>query len=355
VRDDFRVDRWLVQPNLNTISYNGTTVRLEPKVMSVLVCLASAPGETLPKDQLLKRVWADTFVTDDVLIRSISELRRVFADDARAPRFIQTIAKRGYRLVAPVGPADRNSISTAPVTPVLSQAKWLALAAPLIALAVLSTSGLRNTLGRSRTAETFAPSLERRAQNILSDELVKKRPSRITPTDPGLKQAHISVSLENDQNFSTNGDVGYALASQERFRAETLIQNVPPEVATKRVTHAVLPAYPEFAKQGRITGTVEIGLGITPRGDVGNARVLIGHPVLVTPALEAIRQWQFQPNLVQGQPTWSRMRALVRFSADGTTAVDFAPPLLADSFGDPGAPRDGPREAATPPIVPEDR
>jgi hypothetical protein len=68
-----------------------------------------------------------------------------------------------------------------------------------------------------------------------------------------------------------------------------------------------------------------------------------------------IRQWQFQPNVVQGKPTWSRMRALVRFSADGTTAVAFAPPLLADSFGDPGARRDELREAATPPIVPEAR
>jgi TonB family protein len=115
----------------------------------------------------------------------------------------------------------------------------------------------------------------------------------------------------------------------------------------------VLPVYPEFAKQNHITGTVEIGLGITPRGDVGNARVLIGHPMLVTPALEAIRQWRFQPNLVQGEATSSRMRALVHFNADGTTAVAFAHPLLADSFGDPGARRDEVHEAATPPIVPE--
>lgn len=99
---DFRVGAWLVRPSLNTVSRNGTSVRLEPKVMQVLVCLARQPGEAVAKEQLLKTVWPDTFVTDDVLIRSISELRRVFEDDAREPRTIQTIPKSGYRLVAPV-------------------------------------------------------------------------------------------------------------------------------------------------------------------------------------------------------------------------------------------------------------
>jgi DNA-binding winged helix-turn-helix (wHTH) protein len=60
---DLRVGTWLVQPGLNTISQNGTSRQLEPKVMEVLVCLAHHPGETLPKEQLLKTVWPDTFVS----------------------------------------------------------------------------------------------------------------------------------------------------------------------------------------------------------------------------------------------------------------------------------------------------
>jgi TolB-like protein/DNA-binding winged helix-turn-helix (wHTH) protein len=98
----------LVQPNLNTISRNGTTVRLEPKVMAVLVCLSQRAGDPVGKEELLQSVWADTFVSDDVLSRSISELRRVFEDDARQPTFIQTIPKRGYRLVAPVEQVDET-------------------------------------------------------------------------------------------------------------------------------------------------------------------------------------------------------------------------------------------------------
>jgi len=100
--DKFQIGAWKVDPGLNAISCNGTTIRLEPKVMEVLVCLASQAGEAVPKETILKTVWPDTFVSDDVLIRSISELRRVFQDDARDPRFIETIPKRGYRLLAPV-------------------------------------------------------------------------------------------------------------------------------------------------------------------------------------------------------------------------------------------------------------
>src|SRR5262249_13341716 len=54
------------------------------------------------KEKLMSTVWADTFVTEDVLIRSISELRKAFADDARNPHYIQTIPKNGYRLLLPV-------------------------------------------------------------------------------------------------------------------------------------------------------------------------------------------------------------------------------------------------------------
>ena len=109
VDNDFRLASWLVQPSLNTVSRNGTTVQLEPKVMSVLVCLAEHPGEPISKEKLLQTVWPDTFVGEGVLVRSVHELRGVFQDDAKEPRIIETIAKRGYRLVAPMSPANGTS------------------------------------------------------------------------------------------------------------------------------------------------------------------------------------------------------------------------------------------------------
>jgi len=106
LNEEFRVGAWLVEPSRNSVTCDGTTVRLEPKVMGVLLCLAGRPGQTVPRETLLQAVWPDTFVTDDVLKHSISELRRVFSDDAREPRFIQTVSKRGYRLIAPVEPLN---------------------------------------------------------------------------------------------------------------------------------------------------------------------------------------------------------------------------------------------------------
>jgi DNA-binding winged helix-turn-helix (wHTH) protein/tetratricopeptide (TPR) repeat protein len=98
----FHVGDWCVEPQLNTITGTDKTAHVEPKIMQVLVCLANHAGEVVAKDRLIHSVWADSFVSDDVLTRSISELRRVFADDAKEPRVIQTIPRSGYRLIAPV-------------------------------------------------------------------------------------------------------------------------------------------------------------------------------------------------------------------------------------------------------------
>ena len=97
-----KVGSWIVDPSLNSMSSEGRAVRLEPKVMEVLLCLAEHPGETLSKEQLFQAVWPNIIVTEDVLKRCIVELRRAFDDDARNPHIIETISKRGYRLLAPV-------------------------------------------------------------------------------------------------------------------------------------------------------------------------------------------------------------------------------------------------------------
>ena len=60
--DEFRLGPWLVQPSQNTISNHGKTTRLEPKMVEVLVCLTESLGETVSKEQLIRKVWGDTFV-----------------------------------------------------------------------------------------------------------------------------------------------------------------------------------------------------------------------------------------------------------------------------------------------------
>jgi len=98
----FYVGDWLVEPELNRIQRNGEKAHLEPKVMEVLVCLSRANGNLVSKEQLIRHVWRDTFVTDDVLKVSIWQLRKAFQDDSKHPRVIETISKGGYRLLLPV-------------------------------------------------------------------------------------------------------------------------------------------------------------------------------------------------------------------------------------------------------------
>lgn len=110
MRFDFQLAGWQVQPQLNSISRDAQTIRVEPKMMQVLVFLAQHPGEVVSKEELVHEVWRDTFVTDDVLVRCVSGLRKAFGDSAGRAAVIETIPKRGYRLLLPVIPvtcADR--------------------------------------------------------------------------------------------------------------------------------------------------------------------------------------------------------------------------------------------------------
>ena len=139
---DFHLGDWRVEPRLNAVSRNGTIVHLQPKIMQVLVCLAQHSGNPVSKEELLEAVWPGTFVTDDVLTRAISELRRVFEDDAQDPHFIQTIPKRGYRLVVPVEPAheaqDSPQIPPAPKSrSILGKRRFLLVAGGLVSLLLI--------------------------------------------------------------------------------------------------------------------------------------------------------------------------------------------------------------------------
>ncbi|MEZ4697412.1 MAG: winged helix-turn-helix domain-containing protein [Rhodothermales bacterium] len=98
----FRLGEWLVQPDVNELQNRGTTERIEPKAMQVLACLASRAGRVVTRDELLDAAWPDVVVTEGTLSRCISQLRRALDDDAREPRYIETIPKTGYRVIASV-------------------------------------------------------------------------------------------------------------------------------------------------------------------------------------------------------------------------------------------------------------
>jgi DNA-binding winged helix-turn-helix (wHTH) protein/tetratricopeptide (TPR) repeat protein len=116
---DFMLGNWLVQPSLNRTSRDGTQVHLRPQLMDVLVCLAQAGGRPVSRDELLDRVWPRQFVADTALARCVAELRQALGDQAQSPTIIETIPKRGYRLIAPLSdvPPGLGDATAAPPDP----------------------------------------------------------------------------------------------------------------------------------------------------------------------------------------------------------------------------------------------
>lgn len=96
----FVVGDWTIHPEQNLVQRDGDVVHLEPRVMDLLVYLAEHPNEVLNPEQIINDVWPHTFVTGGALMTAISALRKALGDSARAPSYIATIPKRGYRLIA---------------------------------------------------------------------------------------------------------------------------------------------------------------------------------------------------------------------------------------------------------------
>src|ERR1043166_5481678 len=85
---------------------------LEPKIFDLLIFLIENRGRVLEKQELFKEVWKQAFVTDNALTRAIKEIRRVLGDNASAPRYIETLPKRGYRFIATVKPASAPAVDS---------------------------------------------------------------------------------------------------------------------------------------------------------------------------------------------------------------------------------------------------
>src|SRR5689334_19038516 len=78
----------------------GDVVPLRGKTLAVLEYLAARPGQLVTKDELLAQLWSEVYVSEDVLVGCVGELRTVFADSRGQARFIETVYRRGYRWIA---------------------------------------------------------------------------------------------------------------------------------------------------------------------------------------------------------------------------------------------------------------
>lgn len=108
----FRLGDWEIYPELNRVVSNGETFTLEGKVMAVLVELARQPRQVVQKTALFDSVWPKQAVADGVLTRAIHELRHVLGDDATTPDYIETVPRRGYRLLCEPAAIEKDARAT---------------------------------------------------------------------------------------------------------------------------------------------------------------------------------------------------------------------------------------------------
>jgi len=144
---DILIGDWLVQPTLNRAWRHGTLIHLRPQLVDLLVCLAQSPGRTVSRETLLAQVWCRQSVAETAIARCVAELRQALGDNAQSPAIIETIPKRGYRLIAhvaaagvPRASAPSGAGEAPPVGPLVPSPPRASLPAGMRALSVVATA-----------------------------------------------------------------------------------------------------------------------------------------------------------------------------------------------------------------------
>ena len=202
----FRVGSWQVRPDACEIAKGSTIVKLQPKMMDLLQLLASRPGEVFTRIQLGEQVWPGVVVGYDALTKSVGKLREALGDTGKPPSYIQTIPKKGYRLIAPVSPDndDQPYIAVAgepldpvPNTPLRTRMLFsgLAIVVIVISLAVLMP-GWQN-------GEADQPTLQESQPGVPSLIVL---PFRDRNADP--QQAYFTQGITDDLITDLSGYAG---------------------------------------------------------------------------------------------------------------------------------------------------
>ena len=219
LRDGFVAGEWTVAPSRNLLSRGGEEVRVEPRVMDVLVHLVERAGEVVSREELVERVWEGRYVTDDVLTVTIYALRKALGDQARRPRYLETVSRRGYRWIAPAG---AQGVPAGPATPPARRARRRAAAAAVAALAVAGAAWTLVVPRRSRhvpTPESHEAYVKGRyfldQRSIKGWKQALEQFERAVALDPRSPAAHAGLA----DAYAAMSDFGVATPAEMRPRA----------------------------------------------------------------------------------------------------------------------------------------
>src|SRR5579859_796284 len=243
----FRLGPWLVDPMLDTISRDGAVVKLEPRAMRLLSCLAKRAGEVSTIQELLDECWRGVVVTSQSVYQAVAQLRSALGDNPLNPTYIASIPRRGYRLVAPVipveepvgelnqvSPSERPSASSgvpgdaggaAIEPPIPRPARWLSrrrsLTLAVIGVASICAAALLFALaGKEPAPQRSAPGTQ--ATNTVGPAKSTSDAHVIAPPGPSIVVLpFVNLSNDPDQQYVADGlaqEVTVHLASVKGLR-----------------------------------------------------------------------------------------------------------------------------------------
>ncbi|GAA0720956.1 winged helix-turn-helix domain-containing protein [Dokdonella soli] len=189
-------------------------VRLTPKAAAVLLQLVRAGGRTLSRDELINEVWKGTCPTNDVLTQAVKDLRRALDDDLHAPRYVETLPRLGYRLVAQARFVDAAELSSPQPTetpadfkmepvPVARIAgspkywKWLAIGLGVI-VAMLAWAVLASRTQMAR-ATAASPTWQVTARHSVTSDPGAEKAPRISPDGTRVSYTVTDANLRNSR------------------------------------------------------------------------------------------------------------------------------------------------------------
>lgn len=129
-----RIGHWLIDGDTNSLAGPDGREHLEPRVMDLLVYLADRPHSIVSRDEIVENVWRRAFASDQAITNAIAKLRKTLGDDATRPRILETIPRKGYRLIADVSRCTRPKRV---IGPKLKAAAAVSLAVAIITSAVM--------------------------------------------------------------------------------------------------------------------------------------------------------------------------------------------------------------------------
>lgn len=253
----------MFDPADGSVWREGQRHDLTPKALAILNVLVEAAPRTVTKEQLLDAVWPEAVVAEAALTQRVRDLREALGDDARTPRFIETVARRGYRLIAPVERlADREEELVPP--------------APREAPVPATTPGRAGAPWRARARWAAAALVGLTALGALA-LWQRSQPDRV----PAAPPTPIPSPFVPRRTAAVLAPTGEPARAETAWVGAALAEMLSTELGAGGTLRTVSPT--SLAEAARELG---IGAGVPAPADLRRLRALLGLDLLVTGRFE---------------------------------------------------------------------